>query len=477
MDVTAQAECGVRNRQLQPNAGAHKKNFFIFFLMDPLHRGHRRAGRRRPGGWRGRSNRARPNVRDEDFGATPNLFPRDAGGIDGWWVSARRTPSTTWSERDNIGRLLRKTTEVAEAGQHPGRLRRSAASSARPRSAREHRVRRHRDRGPTLLPRGRRQHRRRSAGAAFLPRSTPRAQAVNDVVFSAGAPTYLLKAFDSKTRPAAVGHAAAGSELQAVPTIAGDMGCSSARERRPLTSARRTRRSTRRVGPPSTSPWVRSARSRRCGRSGSARSSTCGASRLRRRGSGGSRCHSRSRGRWRVGGREDEQPRGRVEVARVPTRPPAASCAACSWASTSTRRPYLHAGSVRSAVLRPHLNRVLVVVTLLLGLPAMAVADRVRHGAGRWLGLRLSRALAWGPAACAWRCRAPSASIPRRYVFAPNHRSHLDIPAMFLARPESGFLATSELSRIPLLGSAMRAMDSASIDRRDRRRATAQLGR
>jgi 1-acyl-sn-glycerol-3-phosphate acyltransferase len=126
-------------------------------------------------------------------------------------------------------------------------------------------------------------------------------------------------------------------------------------------------------------------------------------------------------------------------------------------------------------VLRPHLNRVLVAVTLLLGLPAMAVADRVRHGAGRWLGLRLSRALAW---ACGVRVEVAGGERldpATSYVYVPNHRSHLDIVAMFLARPRTGFLAASEVARIPLLRSVMRAMDTAPIDRGDRRRAKAQL--
>jgi 1-acyl-sn-glycerol-3-phosphate acyltransferase len=63
----------------------------------------------------------------------------------------------------------------------------------------------------------------------------------------------------------------------------------------------------------------------------------------------------------------------------------------------------------------------------------------------------------------------------RSYVYVPNHRSHLDIPAVLLARPAVRFVAASELFRIPLLAGTMRALDTVPIDRKDHRRARAQL--
>lgn len=126
-------------------------------------------------------------------------------------------------------------------------------------------------------------------------------------------------------------------------------------------------------------------------------------------------------------------------------------------------------------MLRPHLNRVLVAITLLVTLPAMAVVDRVRRGAGRRLGLRVTRALAW---ACGVRVEVVGGEgldPTRSYVYVPNHRSHVDIVAMFLARPGVGFLAAAEVTRIPVLRSAMRAMDTVPIDRKDHRRAKQQL--
>jgi 1-acyl-sn-glycerol-3-phosphate acyltransferase len=126
-------------------------------------------------------------------------------------------------------------------------------------------------------------------------------------------------------------------------------------------------------------------------------------------------------------------------------------------------------------VLRPHLNRVLVAMTLIVALPAMALSDLVRRGAGRRLGLRVARFLAW---ACGVRMEVVGATEldpTRSHVYVPNHRSHLDIVAMFLARPGVGFLAAQEVTRIPLLGSAMRAMDTVPIDRQDHRHAREQL--
>ena len=126
-------------------------------------------------------------------------------------------------------------------------------------------------------------------------------------------------------------------------------------------------------------------------------------------------------------------------------------------------------------MLRPHLNRVLVAVTLIAALPAMALLDLARRGAGRRLGLGVARFHAW---ACGVRVEVVGATgldPARSHVYVPNHRSHLDIVAMFLARPGVGFLAAQEVTRIPLLGQAMRAMDTVPIDREDHRHARQQL--
>lgn len=126
-------------------------------------------------------------------------------------------------------------------------------------------------------------------------------------------------------------------------------------------------------------------------------------------------------------------------------------------------------------MLRPHLNRVLLAVALLVTLPAVALVDRVRRGAGRRLAVRASRLVAW---ACGVRVEVVGGTDldpGRSHVYVPNHRSHLDIVAMLLARPQVGFLAAQEVARIPLLRSALRAMDTFPVDRDDLRRARAQL--
>lgn len=50
-------------------------------------------------------------------------------------------------------------------------------------------------------------------------------------------------------------------------------------------------------------------------------------------------------------------------------------------------------------------------------------------------------------------------------VFAPNHRSHFDIPALLAALPTARFAAKHELFRQPVLGAAMRALGVIPIDR------------
>jgi 1-acyl-sn-glycerol-3-phosphate acyltransferase len=53
----------------------------------------------------------------------------------------------------------------------------------------------------------------------------------------------------------------------------------------------------------------------------------------------------------------------------------------------------------------------------------------------------------------------------RAYVFAPNHRSHVDITALMAALPAVRFAAKRELFDEPLLGTAMRALGIIPIDR------------
>src|SRR5262245_32891659 len=59
----------------------------------------------------------------------------------------------------------------------------------------------------------------------------------------------------------------------------------------------------------------------------------------------------------------------------------------------------------------------------------------------------------------------------RPLVVMANHQSHLDIPVLYATLPRPvGIIAKEELFRIPLFGSAMRALKCVSIDRDDQRR-------
>ena len=59
------------------------------------------------------------------------------------------------------------------------------------------------------------------------------------------------------------------------------------------------------------------------------------------------------------------------------------------------------------------------------------------------------------------------------HVFAVNHVSIMDIPAILHAVPGSGFVAKRELSRVPLFGAAARAVGVVYIDRENRKSAFA----
>lgn len=117
--------------------------------------------------------------------------------------------------------------------------------------------------------------------------------------------------------------------------------------------------------------------------------------------------------------------------------------------------------------MRTQLNRLIVAVALLVGLPAVSIAERLRRGAGRRLACD---ALALVARACGitYDVRGGDDLVAGgSYVLVPNHASPLDIPAILTARNEARFAAAAELFRIPLLAGAMRALDTVAIDRRD----------
>jgi 1-acyl-sn-glycerol-3-phosphate acyltransferase len=68
---------------------------------------------------------------------------------------------------------------------------------------------------------------------------------------------------------------------------------------------------------------------------------------------------------------------------------------------------------------------------------------------------------------------------PRRaHLYVANHSSWIDIPVLYMtAPPPLHFLAKQELATVPFLGWYLRAMGMVLVDRRDRRRASASVGR
>lgn len=118
-------------------------------------------------------------------------------------------------------------------------------------------------------------------------------------------------------------------------------------------------------------------------------------------------------------------------------------------------------------MVRSQLNRLLLLAALLLVLPGIAIAERVRRGAGRRVAVTAIRRVA---RACGIRIETsgshalePGASV----VLVPNHTSPMDIAALLVASPDARFVAAAELFRIPLLGAAMRALGTVPIERHD----------
>jgi 1-acyl-sn-glycerol-3-phosphate acyltransferase len=69
-------------------------------------------------------------------------------------------------------------------------------------------------------------------------------------------------------------------------------------------------------------------------------------------------------------------------------------------------------------------------------------------------------------------------SHPRAVVFCANHQSNIDPPVLFQAlHPRLHVLYKAELSRLPLLGAAMQAGGFVSVERQNRERALAAIGR
>ena len=120
------------------------------------------------------------------------------------------------------------------------------------------------------------------------------------------------------------------------------------------------------------------------------------------------------------------------------------------------------------------LRRIAVFVGLLVILPGVAVAERLRRGAGRRFARRgvlfLSARLGIG-----YEVEGDRSAWPENRIVVANHSSLLDVPALLVALPEARFLAAADLYRFPLLSSALKAMGSVALDRRHPREGRRQI--
>jgi 1-acyl-sn-glycerol-3-phosphate acyltransferase len=125
--------------------------------------------------------------------------------------------------------------------------------------------------------------------------------------------------------------------------------------------------------------------------------------------------------------------------------------------------------------LRSQLNRILVLVSLVVLLPSIVIAERTKAGRGRAVA---GRGVATVAQLCGVRFEVCGGRIDwsaGAAVVVANHSSPMDIPALLMAAPEIRFLAAADLFRIPLLASAMRALGTTPIDRQNTEHGRQQL--
>lgn len=115
--------------------------------------------------------------------------------------------------------------------------------------------------------------------------------------------------------------------------------------------------------------------------------------------------------------------------------------------------------------MRSHLNRIIVILALGLALPAIALGERFRAGAGRRLAVRAINRVGLLCGIDIEVHGTDRLDSTAAYVLVPNHSSPMDIAALLVARPDVRFVAAAELFRIPLLGAAMRALATVPITR------------
>jgi len=126
-------------------------------------------------------------------------------------------------------------------------------------------------------------------------------------------------------------------------------------------------------------------------------------------------------------------------------------------------------------LIRAQLNRILIAISLVVLLPIVVLAERVKPGAGRSLAVHSIRSVA---AICgvAFRVKmSPRIDPEAAYVFVANHSSPIDIAAVLVACPDIRFVAAAELFRIPLFAATMRALATIPIERREPEVARRQL--
>lgn len=122
---------------------------------------------------------------------------------------------------------------------------------------------------------------------------------------------------------------------------------------------------------------------------------------------------------------------------------------------------------------------IIILYLIVVGMPALSYCRLIQNPR---LGLRLSRVLdrmvlffAGIHVKVEGREKVPK---DRGVVYVSNHRSHVDMAALFLVLPgDLRFLVKKEVFRIPLLSFALRTMDMIKVDRSNKEAAVKSIER
>jgi 1-acyl-sn-glycerol-3-phosphate acyltransferase len=114
--------------------------------------------------------------------------------------------------------------------------------------------------------------------------------------------------------------------------------------------------------------------------------------------------------------------------------------------------------------IRSQLNRIVASLTLLVVFPVIAISDKLRKGSGIRVTFKAIDVLA---RLCGIKFSKVGTFDLDEAIIVANHSSYMDIPAVLAVLGEVRFIGAQELYKIPLLSSAMKALNTVPLARKN----------